>query len=115
MFLGKLAEVPLYALDLDDLRRKSTTAWTAAFGTLSTYNAGLLVDALPMRVLRDNGLDFDGWYPIWRRVLWSTSFLRALKRDREQFLEALDILRDRFDLRGGVVVAKDRLEKGVGG
>jgi hypothetical protein len=120
MFQGKLAQVPLYALDLDDLRSKSTTAWTAAFGTLSTYNVGLLVEALPLRVLRDNGLDFDRWFPLWRRVLWSTRFLRALKRDREELLGALDILRQRFDLRGGVVVApgrrehQDPLEQGLG-
>lgn len=111
MFQGKLAQVPLYALDLDDLRSKSTTAWTAAFGTLSTYNVGLLVEALPLRVLRDNGLDFDRWFPLWRRVIWSTRFLRALKRDRDGFLVALDILRDRFDLRGGVVVAPGRREQ----
>lgn len=112
MFLGKLAEVPLYALDLDALRGRSTVAWSVAFGSLAMYNAGLLIDALPLRVIRDNGLDLDRWFPLPRRLLWTPGFLRALKRDRGGHLRALETLRQRFDLRGGPVVDVRRTTSG---
>lgn len=104
MFLDKLHTVPLYALDLDDLRSKSTAAWAMTFCPLTVHNLSLMLDEVPLRVFNDNGLDLDRWFPSPRRMLGVLRFLRTHRRDRDQHRKTLDTVRERFDLRGGPLV-----------
>jgi hypothetical protein len=107
--LGKLAQVPLYAADGEDLRRKARPyAIMAAFASLAFYNLSLIAEALPARTFTklasENGLDFDRWYPLPRRLIASARFMRTHKRDREHHKRTLDTIAERFGVRCGPVV-----------
>ncbi|MFE4456320.1 potassium transporter [Nocardia tengchongensis] len=106
MFRGKLRELPLYAVDGDNLRTKTATAAALTYGalTLHLYNLSLIYDALGPSVFLHCGLDFDCWYPIHRRVTDTAHFIRTHRRDQEHNRQTLDTLRDRFDVRCGPVI-----------
>ena len=68
LFLDKIKDVPLYELDLEELRQKSSAVFPYALFTLVQHNLSLIYDNVPTRVFSDNGLDFDTWYPLPRRA-----------------------------------------------
>ena len=68
LFLGKIKDVPLYELDMRDLRKKSSLAFPCTLFTLAQYNLSLIYDAVPTKVFLDCGVDFDRWYPFPRRM-----------------------------------------------
>ncbi|MDT5095903.1 MAG: hypothetical protein QOH60_5266 [Mycobacterium sp.] len=101
MFLGKLTDLPLYELDLFELRRKSDNVFPYALIALVRHNLCLVYDNVPSRVFTENKLDFDAWYPLPRR-LWNTvQFLRTRRETLEHARRVLDTVRDRFDIRCG--------------
>jgi thioredoxin reductase len=109
MFLGKLVEVPLYELDLEDLQTKAPQhAVFATLCALQCYNLGLIADEVPARFLAkintENGMDADTWYPFARRQMTAARRRRNLKSERERFKRALDTIARRFDVRCGPVV-----------
>jgi hypothetical protein len=113
LFLGKLAQLPLYAMDVEELRRKApSSVMAAALGPLQLYNLSLVAEALParrfMKVISNNGLDLDGWFPLPRRLWAAASFMLNHRRDREQHKRSLDTVAERFGVRCGPVVAVDR-------
>jgi hypothetical protein len=101
MFLDKLAQLPLYELDGHELRARSRMMFPYALMTLVQYNIGLIADAVPSRVFRDCGLDFDRWYPRHRRAAATARFMLSHRRTREQQRRTLDTVRDRLDIRCG--------------
>jgi hypothetical protein len=113
LFLGKLAQVPLYAADVEDLRRKAPQfVMAAALGPLQLYNLSLIAEAVPAwrftKVVSQNGLDFDRWFPLPRRLWASARFMRTHKRDREHHRRSLDTVAERFGFRSGPVVGAGR-------
>ncbi len=110
--LGKLAQVPLYAVDAEELRRQAPQfSMAAAFGSLQMYNLSLIAEAVPAwrftKIMSQNGLDMDRWFPLPRRLLASARFMLTHKRERERHRRSLDTVAERFDLRCGPVVGTD--------
>jgi thioredoxin reductase len=101
MFLGKARDVPLYELDMQDLRRKSNAALPYTMFTLAQYNLSLIADSVPTKVFLDCGLDFDRWYPLPRRMVGTARFMLTHRREREHQRRTLDTVRERFDVRCG--------------
>jgi hypothetical protein len=109
MFLDKLTQVPLYAMDVEDLRRKAPQYVMAAGLTpLQLYNLSLIAEAIPAgqfrKIVSQNGLDFNRWFPLPRRLRASIGFMLTHKRDREHCRRALDKVAERFGVRCGPVV-----------
>jgi hypothetical protein len=101
MFLDKILEVPLYALDLQELKRKAPSLVPLTLFTLAPHNLSLLADVVPTRVFRNCGLDFNRWYPQPRQLAGSIQFLRTHRQTREHCRRSLDTVRERFDIRCG--------------
>jgi hypothetical protein len=104
MMLGQLGQLPLYELDGDSLARKSRAAWACAAVTMNLYNLGVIADNVPRKVLSQNGLNLDLWYPPHRYIFGALQFSRAYRREREHWQLALDRVRERFDVRCGPIV-----------
>jgi hypothetical protein len=104
MMLGQLAELPLYELDGDELARQSREAWACAAVTTQLYNLSVIAENAPRKVLSQNGLNLDRWYPPHRQILGAVQFTRAYRREREHWRLALDRVRERFDVRCGPIV-----------
>ncbi len=113
LFLGKIRDVPLYELDMEDLRRKSNAAFPYTVFSLAQYNLSLIADSVPTKVFRDCGLDFDRWYPLPRRMLGTARFMLTHRREREHQRRTLDTVRERFDVRCGPLSHAARSEGGV--
>ncbi|MDX1885958.1 FAD-dependent oxidoreductase [Mycolicibacterium sp. 120270] len=103
LFLDKLREVPLYEVDMWDLRRKSPTAHPYALFALVQHNLSLIYENVPRSVFSENGLDFDAWYPKPRRLPGLLKFMLTHRRSRKRARHVLDTVRDRFDIRCGTL------------
>ena len=101
MMLDKLRDIPLYALDLQQLLHRSKAVMPFAMFTLVQYNLGLIADEVPSRVFKECGLDFDRWYPWHRRTAGGVRFMLTHKRDRYRLRHTLDTIGQRFDVRCG--------------
>jgi Pyridine nucleotide-disulphide oxidoreductase len=101
LFLDKIRDVPLYEVDLFDLREKSNTVLPYTLFALVQHNISLIYDNVPSRVFSENGLDFDTWYPLPRRLPSTAKFLLTHRRTRDRAREVLDTIRERFDIRCG--------------
>lgn len=101
LFLGKLSDIPLYEVDLKELRRKSPVALPYVVFALVQHNLSLIYDNVPSRVFNENGLDFDKGYPLPRRLPALTRFVLTHRRERERQRHVLDTVRERFDIRCG--------------
>ena len=101
MFLDRLTNVPLYELDLQELREKSTLAFPYTLFALVQHNFSLIYDNVPRRVFNENGLDYDTWYPLPRRLPSLAMYALTHRRIRERARHVLDTVRDRFGVRCG--------------
>jgi hypothetical protein len=101
LFMGKLRELPLYEFDGHDMRMKSAQAFPYALLTVAQYNLSLITDSVPTKVLLECGLDFDRWFPLPRRLAAMARYTLTHRRDRERQRQALDAVRERFDVRCG--------------
>ncbi|MGW5152564.1 NAD(P)-binding protein [Rhodococcus koreensis] len=101
LFLGKIRNVPLYELDLQELRKKSKTVLPYAMLSLVEHNLSLIADSVPTKVFLDCGLDLDRWYPLPRRMVSTARFMLTHRREREHHRHTLDTLRERFNIRCG--------------
>lgn len=106
LYLGKILDVPLYALNNERLFAKDKKAFTFAWITQLLYNTILIMDAVPARALRDCGLNFDNWYPPYRQLpvllkmkLRGRSYLR-------HFRSSLDRVCQRMQIEGGPLVGR---------
>lgn len=101
LFLDKITEIPLYALDGQELRAKCRTAGPYTLLTLVQYNLSLVSDRVPAKVFLECGLDFDRWFPLHRRMLSMARFAATHHREREHWRRTLDNVAQRFDVRCG--------------
>ena len=101
LLAGKIRDVGLYELDMFELYRKSRKSFPYALFALVAHNLSVCADALPARVFRECGLDFDRWYPLPRRLTATAKFVRGHRCDRERQRRTLDTIRERFDVRCG--------------
>lgn len=99
MFTDQLTEVPLYELDMIELRRKCNAAFPHTIMTLALHNLSLMTDTLPTKVFRDCGLDIARWYPAPRQLLGMAQFLATHHRRRPHLQRTLDTVAQRFDVR----------------
>ncbi|MFE6858280.1 FAD-dependent oxidoreductase [Nocardia sp. NPDC057668] len=106
MFRDKLREVPLYAVDSDEMRARTRTAAPLAYAALALHlhNLSLIYDALGASVFLRCGLDFDRWYPMHRRMADTAHFARTHRRDREHNRRTLETMGERFGVHCGPVV-----------
>lgn len=105
LYLDLLSEIPLYALDLNDLLRTNRDAFAPLVSTLILYNLGLILDRAPRSVFQQCGLDFDRWYPWPRRFAGQLKLVASHKRDRPRQRQALDAFRERTGVRCGPLEA----------
>jgi hypothetical protein len=101
LFLDKLSEIPLYEIDWKNLRQKAPVAFPYVLFALVQHNLSLIYDNVPSRVFNENGLDFDKWYPLPRRLPGMMRFMVTHRRERERQRRVLDTVRERFDIRCG--------------
>jgi len=101
LFLDKLREIPLYEVDWQQLRQTSPVAFPYVLFALVQHNLSLIYDNVPSRVFNENGLDFDKWYPLPRRLPGLARFMLTHRRERERLRRVLDTIRERFDIRCG--------------
>ncbi|EHB50460.1 FAD dependent oxidoreductase [Mycolicibacterium rhodesiae JS60] len=104
LMLDKIRGVPLYELDAMDLRHKSNVAFAYTVFSLAQYNLSLILDAVPLKVFSDCGLDFNRWFPAPRQLAGTAQFALTHRRGREHLRHTLDTVRDRFDVRCGPLV-----------
>lgn len=106
LFLDKLREIPLYEVDWQELRDNSPVAFPYVLLALVQHNISLIYDSVPRRVFTDNGLDFDRWYPLPRRLPSLARFMLTHRRERERQRRVLDTVRERFQIRCGPLGAQ---------
>ncbi|MEZ0342990.1 FAD-dependent oxidoreductase [Mycobacterium sp. pV006] len=113
MYQGKLADVPLYEMDLQDMIRRHRAVLPYAMFTLVQYNLGLMADAMPAKVFRECGLDFDLWYPWPRRTAGAVRFMLTHRRERAHLRRTLGTVRERCDVRCGPLDFSDATTYGA--
>jgi hypothetical protein len=101
LMLGKLADAPLYEVDIFALREASRYVFPAAAITTTLYNSGLILRRLPNWVREENGLDVMAQYPRHRRLFSAAKLIQFLRRHPTQLSDALDVVRERFQVRLG--------------
>ncbi|MGV0837229.1 FAD-dependent oxidoreductase [Mycolicibacterium thermoresistibile] len=101
---GKIKEIPLYEVDLAELWGKSHAVTPYTMFSLAQYNLSLIADAVPTKVFRDCGLDFDRWYPLPHRLAGTARFMLTHHGERDHQRRALDTVRDRFGVRCGPLI-----------
>jgi hypothetical protein len=101
LFLDKLREIPLYELDMDDLRAKSNAALPFAMFALVAHNVSLIFDSVPRGVFAECGIDYARWYPMPRQLVDTARFLWTHRSERERQRRTLDVVRERFAVRCG--------------
>ncbi|WP_280397094.1 potassium transporter [Nocardia carnea] len=104
MFLDKLRAVPLYELDVVDLREKAPTVVIPAMMAQARLNISLILDHVPSLVFKDFGTDLDRWYPLPRWAVRKMQFKAAHHRGLDHFRRTLDTVGERFDVRCGPLV-----------
>jgi hypothetical protein len=102
-YSGKLETLPLYEIDFEALLPKEKATWPFAALTQSMYNTILIIDAMPNKVMADCGLDFDRWFPLYRRLMAGLKLKRNAKNYSDHFRKTLDTVRDRNAIRCGVL------------
>ena len=98
---GTLLNVPLYALDNERLFAKNKKAFTFAWMTQLLYNTIHVTDAVPARALRDCGLNFDNWYPLYRQFPFLLNVKMKKRSYLNHFRRSLDRVCEREQIRGG--------------
>ena len=101
LFLDKIRDIPLYEVDWQELRHKSAVAFPYVLFALVQHNLSLIYENVPSQVFNENGLDFDKWYPLPRRLPGLTRFVLTHRREGEHQRRVLDTVRERFDIRCG--------------
>ncbi|MCV7412087.1 potassium transporter [Mycobacterium florentinum] len=113
MMLDKLTDIPLYEVDWQELRRESPVAFPYVLFALAQHNLSLIYDNVPSGVFKENGLDFDQWYPLPRRLPGQIRFLLTHRRECERQRRVLDTVRERFQIRCGPI-SEERVASQIG-
>jgi hypothetical protein len=97
----KLAGLPLYEVNLTQLRDVSRDALPAAAMTHMLYNTSVIIKSLPRWALDENGLNTLLVFPKHRRLITIAKFIRFLKRNPDHLAKSMDVVRERFGIRLG--------------
>jgi hypothetical protein len=100
-YLDQLARLPLYELDLPSLSQASREASTIGIVAHMIYNMGLILDAVPRKVLAEFGTDVGRWFPAPRRLVDLIRLVQYRKQNPDHMRRSLDALRERFAIRCG--------------
>lgn len=103
LYLDKLDKIPLYEIDFAALRRLSPIMMTMAFAAQWLLNISLIAQSTPPKVLMNNGLDTDKWFPLPRRIRALVGFNINSKRYHRHFRQVLDVVQARTGMRCGVL------------
>jgi hypothetical protein len=103
LMLGTLADAPLYEVDGAALNKASRAVFPMAALSATLYNAAVMLSRLPRWVLEQNGLDVTRMYPPHRRLLSVAKLMLFLKRHPTHLRASLDVVRERFDIRLGLL------------
>ena len=98
---GRLADAPLYELDLEEAMRHGRELWHMVTVTASYMNMLVILGLLPMRVMDRCGLDIDRWFPLHRRLGGLIRVILMRRRHVARCRAALDRVRLRCGLRCG--------------
>ena len=101
LMLGKLRDAPLYEADIAELRAASRDVFSPTAITTTLYNTGVIASRLPRWVHAENGLDLTALFPTHRRILGLLKLTLFLRRHPTQLRDALDVVRNRFNVRLG--------------
>jgi hypothetical protein len=101
LMLGKLADAPLYEVDIAALKEANRAVFPPAAITTTLYNSSVILGRLPRWIHAENGLDLMGLHPLPRRLLALAKLMLFLKRHPTQLTDALDVVRKRFNVRLG--------------
>jgi hypothetical protein len=101
LYLDKLRALPLYELDLCAVGRSAREAWGAIVSTHTLLNVGLILRAVPIRVVAQFGTDPTRWYPLYRQALSFLKLAYFVSRHPRHFRRSLDTIRERFAIRCG--------------
>jgi len=101
LFSDKIRDVPLYEVDWQELKHKLPTAFPYVLFALVQHNLSSIYESVPKSVFDENGLDFEKWYPLPRRLPGMARFVLTHRRERERQRRVLDTVRDRFEIRCG--------------
>jgi hypothetical protein len=104
-FLDKLADAPLYELDMNGLGRNAPEAILAVWSTLIQHNLSIVLERVPMRAFQTFKLDFDQWYPPPRQIPGLVRLMRTHKRDRPHHRQTLDTFSQHANVRCGPLPA----------
>lgn len=99
--LGKLADAPLYEVDVAALRDASRDVFPPAAIAVTLYNTSVILGLLPRWVMQENGLDLMGLYPLHRRLFSVAKLMLFLKLRPTHLRDVLDVVRERFHVRLG--------------
>ena len=100
-FLNKLPHLRLYELDYQSLLRKNKQGFALVGISHTLYNILIMLDAVPTNVFTRCGLDFDNWFPFYRRVLGGMDLRRHNSAYRAVFKKALDRVKEKYQIRCG--------------
>jgi hypothetical protein len=109
-YLDAFKGLPLYEVDYAELNRKSRDAVGCLLMAHTMYNASVLMRALPLRVELEFGTNMAHWFPMHRRLFDAVKIVRFLKRHPNHLRDALDVVRERFDVRCGPLQYPSRVE-----
>ncbi len=101
--LGTIETLPLYELNQQDLLLKNKRAWAPACATQALYNTMLIAGSAPPEVLRDFGLNFDLWFPTYRRLLDFAVLKRNASAYGAHCRATLDRVAERYGIESGVL------------
>lgn len=104
-FLDKLADAPLYELDMNGLGRNAPEAFLAVWSTLIQHNLSIVLERVPIRAFQKLKLDFDQWYPQPRQIPALVRLMHTHKRNRAHHRQALDAFSRFADVRCGPLAA----------
>ncbi len=101
--LGSIETLPLYELNQQDLLLKNKRAWSPACSTQALYNTMLIAGNVPTEVLRDFGLNFDLWFPAYRRLYDFAVLKRNAAAYGAHCRATLDRVGERYEIESGVL------------
>jgi hypothetical protein len=102
-YLGKLKTLPLYELDQQTLIAQDKQVSSLAAMVQLLFNTMVIIDAVPMRVMDECGLDYDRWYPLHRRIIGFIKLKINHGKYTRHIRQSLDRVRDRTQVHCGVL------------
>jgi hypothetical protein len=102
-YLDLLHKLPLYELDMQGVRRANRDVAAIVLAPHGLYNASLIIRAVPRSVFEEFGADLSRWYPAPRRVIDGLRFVAFLRRKPDHMRRTLDTVRERFNIRCGLL------------